>query len=404
MPSPDIAPNHSRSRSAVHGTVFPAVPAKAIHRYGYVRNAARLVRALPDTHPVPRCHHALPSAVRVLVLGMALLMASGCAGVRMMWAQDPVGDLEQALEEQDFDRARMIIDNLPARHRDHDAVQEFSPRIEQAINRFEQTHASRAEGLAQQGKWRAAHEELDAAREKWSRGSALDEADLQLEQRQQEALQELRADLTAAEARWMVSQLPRRRDLDDFTLRQAQADERRFALRQRQLLDELDELARWFAEREDWARVASLLTPARQLSPDDSRPPLLEQAQEKVARESRGRRAHKEASLRQKAREKLARYEQSGELDDLLRAQVHVEDASRTTDMEEERKRLEQLVHKRLDEALHTGDSLYAQGDYQGALDVWKSLLPLAPEHRPLQSRLERLQRVLESLEKLEES
>lgn len=350
-----------------------------------------------------RYHQTLLVTARLLLVG-TLLTVSGCASLRMMWAQDPVGDLEQALEEEDFDRARMIIDNLPARHRDHETVQDFSGRVETAIESFEQAQVARAEELAQQGRWRAAHEMLDAAREKWSRGSTLEETDSVIEQRQFEALQQLRADLTASEARWMVQQRALRQDLDQYTLRAARRQERHFMRRQEQLLDELDELARWFAEREDWARVAALLTPARQLAPDDSRPPLLEQAQEKVARESRGREAHREASLRQQAREKLARYEQSGELDDLLRAQVHVEDASRNVDLKEERERLERLVRERLDEALHRGDSLYAQGNYQAALDIWKSLLPLAPEHRPLQSRLERIQRVMQSLEQLEES
>lgn len=340
---------------------------------------------------------------RLVIVLLLLLFTTGCAGLRLMWAQDPVGQVEEALAEEDFERAHSIIANLPRRHAQHEAVQAQRPRLEEKASAFEQERIARAEALAGEHRWRDALETLDEALLRWPRGQALQETRAQIQEREYRALLGVRADLALAESRWLMHQHRPRELLSDFATPRAAEQRDRLAERRVTLADEMRHLASELRE-EDWARVERLLEAARSLSPEKGiDEDLLEEARNRLAREDASRRARVREGLREQIREDLRRYAESGRVEDLLRARSHLPE-NPDEGLREEYRKIRELVNRRVERDLARGDSLYAQGAYREALESWKVLVPLAPEHEGLRSRLNRLERVLHSLERLEGS
>ena len=344
----------------------------------------------------------LRSPRRGALLGGALLAIvalGGCttAGLRLM--QDPLATVDQSLADGHYNRAWEIVTRMPASSPHYQAARARQAEVEQAVTRFEQARLREVNQLANAGDWLAAFALLEESRRQWSHGDVFVETRQRLHERQTAALLRLQAELLASEAEWLAEQRTRRRDLARFDDRSASRRARDLERRQQQLADELQELGEHFAAAEDWPRAHTLLGAVRRLAPERSLPEL-ERASREVAGAQRRARDAQAARIQQQARDKIERYRHSRKLDDLMAARVFVE--RQQLALEEERRTLDVLTEERLEQDLREGDSRYARGDYQGAYDIWKSVLPLAPNNVALNGRLERTRRVLQTLRQLE--
>ena len=347
----------------------------------------------------------MPMSERLLLIMLLLLFTSGCAGLRLMWAQDPLGEIDEALAEEDLNRAYTIIEQLPRRHGQHEEVQAQRPRLEEKASAFEQQRIARAEELAAEERWGAAVDELDDALARWSHGEALQEARERIREQEHRALLGLRADLALAESRWLLREQERRELLDGFAAPAASEHRQRLTQRRESLSEELRYLAGELRD-EDWTRVRHLMESALALSTeeeDEEDRALLEEAQKQLAEKDASRRARHQASLRERISDDLDRYAESNRIEDLVRARTHLGE-NPDDGLQEEYRKVRELVKQRVEQDIARGDSLYARGAYREALEHWKGLVPLAPEHEGLRSRLNRLERVLQSLERLEGS
>jgi len=64
---------------------------------------------------------------------------------------------------------------------------------------------------------------------------------------------------------------------------------------------------------------------------------------------------------------------------------------------------LKEVFAKQVDEAKKSGEQLYSSGEIEQALELWRAVLPMAPDDAQLTGNIERAQRILSKVKALKE-
>ncbi len=342
-------------------------------------------------------HRKLP---RLSALAAAVLL-SGCAGLSSF--SDPADRVGDALEDQDYRRALTVIDEADEEHPRHALLMEQREGVLQASHEYRDQALDQARALAEREQWGDARQVLERARQRVVEPEPVASLMEQLDARREARLRTLLSRGYLAEARALLST----EDLDP-ALAPYQQDPRAGHTRQRraelraELHRELLRLGNAYAEAGQWPPALETLEAAHRLAPDDPAPDALGEAR-RILHSARNRakdardRAHQE-----QARVLVDRYRSSGRLDDLLAARAFLlqhEDPQ----LDDLSNRVDTWSRQRFQRAMARGEALYAEGDYQAAHRLWRSVAPLDPDNPELLKKLERSGKVLDNLRSLEE-
>jgi hypothetical protein len=345
----------------------------------------------------------------VLALVLALSALTGCARLALTLSEDPLADFRQAREEDDYDRALYIAEHLDPENKAHEPIREALPELRAEIERFEEDTIEAAEQLADRGHWDQVWQRLGQAMDQWRASPALRKAERQLRAREERESRVARTELLLAEARWRLSTMDLADRLSRFTLTRTHHQFQRWRQDNRALARELVTQGRWFAERDDWQRAHACLNNARALHAEAVPESLLAKAQDKVSAASRRSRANQARAARAQAREKheqaramLASYLNTGKLSQLLELRRFLGEHDNVGFPAELTARVEIVSRERFRTGMTEGDAHYARGEYRDARAIWRRIEPLAPPGSELSKKLERVQRVIDKLENLE--
>jgi hypothetical protein len=310
-------------------------------------------------------------------------------------------ELSRARDLGDYNKALRVIDKAPSEHPQYEYVQQQREPLLIDIARHQQQQIQKANNLVRSGRWQEALDLIRDLKRQWRDSEAITEAEKVLIARQQLRLQQLRADLLIAESGWLATQHERTSQLESLADRQADKLASNVQYRQADAAEEMAQLGRFFAEQQDWHRTRALLDGARRLRGNVDRDPLQLEAEKKLSSAAHRREQATAQRVREQAGQLIEAYRQSASVDDLVKARDYLQKNNQDGTLDGVASDLESLARKQFNKGLRQGDSFYAAGQYQQAKKAWQEVSPLYPSDNELAGKIERVQRVLGSLESL---
>lgn len=348
---------------------------------------------------------------RLCVLVM-LVGLSGCA-VLDAHAPDPEQRVEDLVDTGEYGRALAALDRHIERDPENPALLAHREDLARRAAQFEQAILIEAAGYLRVEDWARARERYQHGLSVLPDSEALQAAHDAFEVQRQHHLRALRLRLLLARAHSLIRERPLYEELyrvspGSFRARQQYQRAEREA---REMAVELTELGETALAADDPLLAVEALTLAHALSP------LHESARNRLEEAETARRDRLETlriepvgeggeAWTEQDQSLLDRYHEAFRNGDLALARQLLDGLSdRHPDNEELRRQrpvLSRAIDTRVSAGLEHGLRLYAQGRIGEALQVWRPLRALAPEHRELEAHVERAERVLRRLEALQ--
>ncbi|EHQ52261.1 hypothetical protein ECTPHS_06192 [Ectothiorhodospira sp. PHS-1] len=348
--------------------------------------------------------------LRTLVPLLLALGLTGCAIV-LIQPYSPEQRLQLALQRGDIVLVREIMTTLPANEDDPDRAA-LRAWLERAERHMEQAMLMQAAGHLRREQWTQAQASYDHGLAVRPDSEILRAARARALKEQQEHLQHLRVRLLLSQGRALASLKPLyaqilRADPDDPSVQQASAQAQQDA---GQVAEGLLQLGLSAMDEADLALAVEALSLSQALVPDPAAEAALQSAQAAQTRqqalERRAHQAQLQAQWAQRTQVLFSNFEGAMEAGDLPAARRHLlalEQAQpRDATVRRLRRELAKAVDAEVTLGLETGRRLYLDGKIPEALETWRNLLELRPDHPDLQAHINRAERALESLRRLE--
>lgn len=338
----------------------------------------------------------------ISALLLALLLC-GCSSLRLSLNPHVLQDFQQAIDAQQFKQAEQIAAKLPASHKEYAAVQKALPSLRQAEQDAADKSLRAARKLAANQQLQAALDLLAQTRNNLPKPPAsLTQLQTQLEQQQTQQIIQHQSDLLTSEAAWLLDQ---QATLNYLATQQQNSHARQQAeslqQRQPQLAQQLVQLGQLFAAQKDWQASFHCLSLAKRLGASKLPQDTLKLAQDQLQKAQHQRQQQRQQQQQEEVQTQIARYQKSHLMADLLAARAYVKTHNRRGELNDQAAALDKLSQQRFNHDMHLGDTLYASGHYQSAKRIWQRLAPLYPNNGELAKKLERVNRVLHSLNTL---
>ncbi|MCG5500756.1 hypothetical protein [Ectothiorhodospira lacustris] len=349
----------------------------------------------------------LRRAVLPLLLALGL---SGCTTV-MIQPYSPEQRLQLALQRGDVVLVQGIMATLPPAEDDPERAS-LRVWLERAGPHLEQAMLMQAAGHLRREQWSHAQESYTRGLAVRPDSEALKTAQARALKEQQEHLQHLRVRLLLSQGRALTTLTPLyaqilradpANDRIQEALVQAKQDTGRVA-------EALLQLGLSALEETDHALAVEALSLSLALAPDEAAEQALRSTQAAQSRqqalERRAHQAQLQAQWAQRNQALFSSFQGAMESSDLPAARRHLlalEQAQpRDATVRRLRRELAKAVDAEVTLGLETGRRLYLDGRIPEALETWRNLLELRPDHPELQAHVSRAERALESLRRLE--
>ncbi len=350
------------------------------------------------------------SCLPSIYLLVALLLLSACSQLPMH--VDRVALVDRYVEQQQFRYADQLLQKLTKDDPQFTDLNNRRRALPALITQYERQTLAQIKALASQQQWVQALSLLDSARSQLPEGGMLDKARPALLAERDAYLSKLNLELDLL----LAQQLPARNailekilavDPDSFWARWKLFQQRRLGYELAdQLLDCVDEAI----EREDLGAADRCLQPVATVA-QISQQPRLTTSQQRLAREIQ--RQPEQIALRQQAvdnrqqlkqlkreyRELIAAGWWAAAREKMSQLQVHTPSDTEVVKWLAE---LEQIVSTQVELGIQKGQALYSQGFLQQALTIWRDTARLSPDNSTLQAHIQRAERFIEKLQRLE--
>ncbi|MFN2348606.1 MAG: hypothetical protein ABR558_03390 [Thioalkalivibrio sp.] len=346
------------------------------------------------------------------LIALTALMATGCAVLEPI-AGDPETRLETHSKAGEYGRALAMLDRQLATNPDDADLRRQRDEMAARAARFEQDILIEAAEHLRQDNWVSARESYQHGLSILPDSQALTAARDAFETQRQNHLGDLGARLLLARAHGLVRERPlidaiHRASPDSLRSREQQQRTEQEAV---ELADSLTRLGEAALDRDDPLLAVEALTLAHALAPAQLSAERLKAAQ--AARQSRltslqTRPRADDTRTQEPGQDEilLSRFQTAFRADELLLARQQLEalEARHPGDegLRPQRQMLNQAIDTQVSAGLEEGRRLYATGQIREALEIWRPLKALAPEHRELEAHVERAERVLRRMETLQ--
>lgn len=336
--------------------------------------------------------------MRCLLL-LACLWFGGCAHFAVPPTLD---DFQAALAQHDFVRARHLTERLQTTNPEALDLDRIQQQLDNAEQQFVTQSIRQAGQLDKQRNLQEAIDLLTENSEKLSKPyDQLNKTLTALVQKQIKGINQQFNRILVSEATWMLEQ---KSDIRQLGQQQQNDSARRRAaeLNQRQpiLAQQLADMGQYFANETQWYTSDRSLTLAQQLGaelPDG----LHDSVKQHLQRFRQHRQQQQNQQYQQEADRRIAKYNSSQQLSDLLAARDYIETNKNTGTLTKQETQITLLSRKRFEKDMKLGDSFYTSGNYVSAQRIWKRIAPLYPDHPELSKKLERVEQVRQSLHSL---
>ena len=337
-----------------------------------------------------------------VMTAILLGLLSGCARLTLMTTDDLATEIDQAIESGDYRLANYLITHTAPDHPQAEQVNARAEPLRESIARFQQKTRAEALEYASQQDWHSALQTLRQAERSLPRqDEVIPAAREELADSELRSFESVESSILLDEARWLLRHQDNAEQLQAYTLREARQLAGSLDRRQETLASRLLELADRPCDSNQWQRCHDLLSVWQALSGSQQADPRLQTAATNLASAANRKRQQQVQQLRREAEKLRQRYQESGELADLLSLRQYVDSNNRHGALDELARDTARLCVQRFDEGLRQGEALYAKGDYQQALDAWRDIQPLFPNNSELEKKLARVHRVLDNLKRL---
>ncbi len=353
------------------------------------------------------------------------LLAAGCGHLQRAGEIGPA-QIRDWLAQDEYGNAIATLQRQTRLNPDDSTLREWLEMAKQNANLYARKQIEAANALAGKNLWEEALQTIDTARERWPQSAVLRIARDDLENRRQRRIDQLQLELLLQEGRSLLQSARQHRELEqvnpgylflDWNLRKYQARRRTVARR-------LLELAREVQEEGDLRLAQHCLVMSQRLDDNEEvrlalqqlpRIELVEESEEFQPRRyrpppaSQGEQQDASYTLTRAQRlgPLLNRYAQAHDRGDLLEArrimQQMMEIGPNHPRVQELKQENEQLIRSFVEQNTRRGDDLYSQERIEEAIQVWQSVLQLAPADKELRNKLDRARTALQTLRELKQ-
>ncbi|GAB4357055.1 MAG: hypothetical protein Kow006_24610 [Gammaproteobacteria bacterium] len=352
------------------------------------------------------------------LLPLLPLLITACSALAPSKPQ-PYPDIHEDLAAHRYGEALAEIKALFADGIQDQALQRLRNEAIYQAFRFEQQTVAEATTYQEEGDWGGALRVLDEALASYPESQMLQNTRKRFRAQQEQQLASLDTDLMLARVGWLLKQkniLLRKRSLGRALDRSESNQLERIDVELARLHQPLIDQGTRALKRGRLGLAKRCLSLAEQIG-TNSATRRLRAATDKLSRQREKReqaRKQKAQALQREALEKASRERFLDHLErartalaqnDLLAARQSVMAAAAIQAGHPDLQALAEAVQRRVSqrtEALITeGNSLYSRGDFREARDLWAEAVRLDPENTLARARLERAERVLNTLDRL---
>lgn len=339
---------------------------------------------------------------------LLLIAVSHLSGCAFIYTLD--SDLEQRVDgwiaQHQYTLALDTLNQVSPSHPQFAILQKKKLHVIALIQQYEEETVQKTRLLVKQHQWLEADEVFSSALQNLPQSKLLNDSYAQFRLKRERQLKSLTCRVHIYRAEWTIKNAP----LED-ELARIQPSEREGIRLQEQHTDEvrnmfenLVQCGKESLKNTDLELAEQSYTVAEQLNPGGK----LFRSEVNIQQQLAAIEKQRATILSPRTGELLESSQQALKKDDVKQAyklyrQIPVHDRQ-NTEVRQFHKLLEQRVTTNINQGLEMGRKLYSQGDVERALAIWTDIRELAPDNEQLLNHIERAQRVLNKLKRLQKS
>lgn len=335
-----------------------------------------------------------------------LLLSSGCAQFYVL--QNEVEDpLTKWIEEGEYGKALNLIEIIKPTHKQYDFAQEQLKRVKRLAAQYEANTLSEAKSLTKNNHWQQAEELYDTALEILPKSKKLAEAKSQFIEARDDHIRALEFQLLLSKGQALPKITPIVNSIANANpndLSAVKAAEENF----NEVTDTSEALTDCginAINREDYQQAKTCLDLAQQLAPSEKISQALEIANKHLTKKQKAAEKKQKISKEKKAKQYINGFEIAFKDKDYSAAKKYIDQLQEYLPSHPSLTQLNQAydnaINEEVKKAIDQGQQYYSEGEYENAYTTWRHGLNLSPNDSTLLAHIERVQRVLDSLKRL---
>jgi len=348
-------------------------------------------------------NHALLASVLLITL-----LTSGCSYLQSR-PRDAVAELEDHLAQERYGRALALIEETNAGHPQYNQLQERADAVRTAARSFARQQSAAAQEAAAAGRWAEALTLYTEALERHPESATLRHGHEALHAQQAARRSVLEEELLLLRGEWLLQALPRYAGIAaiDPRDRGARGEYEAYQAEARRIAAALHRTGLAAIEAKRWEAAGTRLRLARRLHPDAAYATALEQLATRRAETERMARARRLAENRERITALENAFAAANEAGDAVAARQNLEDMAALLGRDhprvaQHRKRFAQQLKPWVEARMEAAATAYSEKRFEAAIARWREVLQVDPENEAARARIERAERVLERLHRLE--
>lgn len=334
------------------------------------------------------------------------LFLNACSLLTQM-SQEPIERVESLLEQEEYQRALNLIDQLKPEDPEYDSLQKQRPEIKKQASEFEQKMLQEARNYQSLGEWGKALYSFEHGLQKLPDSQPLNEALKTFYEARNTYIEDLEFQLLISKGQCLPNHTPILEQLANADPKNSQY---RRAAEQNlkevsQVTEDLTQCGQTALASREYHLARKCLQLAYTLSPTEEIQESLNQAEQALAQIAQ-KKEQKAQIIKAKNTEKIiSAFEESFEQSDYAAAKVYLQTLAKEDpnhpQLNQLKQSLDAAITQKVKELTEQGQQFYSLGEYEKAFDTWRKGLNLEPNNSTLLIHIERVQRVLDSLKRL---
>lgn len=337
---------------------------------------------------------------------LLILNFTGCAQLYVL--QNDVEDpLTKWIEDGQYGKALNLIEIIKPNHKQYEFAQKQLERVQRLAAQYEANTLSEAESLTKNNHWQQAEDLYDTALEILPKSKKLAEAKEAFIQARDKHIQGLEFQLLLSKGQALPKITPIINSIANANpknLAAVKAAEENF----NEVTDTAEALTDCGIDainREDYKQAKLCLDLAQELTPSDKISQALVIANKHITKKQKAVEKQQKKSKEKKAKQYIAGFETAFQEKDYAKAKKFIDQLQEYLPSHPSLTQLNQTYDNAINEevkrAIDAGQQYYSEGEYENAYTTWRHGLNLSPNDSTLLAHIERVQRVLDSLKRL---
>lgn len=338
---------------------------------------------------------------------LVILLALGNSGCALLYSfDDNLNEkIDNWLKDEEYGKASDALTYIRESHPQYAQLQNKKAIVEKRAKLYEQQQLAAIQSHMQKHEWQQAHEVVSTALKKLPDSEPLRDARQDFLQKRALYLNKLHIHQSIYKAEWLIKNKQVQEELiaatpEDTTARR---NYRRYTRQVEDSYLEMVECGEECTESGELELAERCFSLANNLQPGQALQSRLNALQDKLA----GQKENRKDELTRQGQNILSEAKKQMQAGDLKKAiaefsKLSIKDKNHSQS-KSFKKELDTRVHEHVKQNIELGRKLYSQGEIKQALAIWNDIRELDPDNEYLISHIERAQRVLDKVNKLQE-